>query len=259
MPGAMRPTNGGDAVTPRDEGVEGMARGLVAVDGFDGVWTQTYSFGPGLANTFLADLGDGELLAMSPACHVTEAELDAVAEKGEVVALVAPNGFHHMGLRGWKDRFPGARLFASAVAAKRIHKKQKGLPTLEPTAALQEILPDHVQVFDLPHMKHTDTCARVDSEAGPAWFVNDALGNQAKLPKNPILGAAFKWTRSGPGYSVNRLALKFFGAEMGALGDWFASEVTAHPPRALVPGHGATLYGDDLPERTQAVVRAGMS
>jgi len=116
-----------------------------------------------------------------------------------------------------------------------------------------------VSVIAPPHMKRQDVFARVDTKEGSIWFSNDVLGNSPELPKSFMLRFLFKITRSGPGFSVNRLALKFLGIGKPDFRDWLVGQMKDHPPHVLVPGHGNVLEGDDLGARTLKVLEAGFA
>lgn len=232
--------------------------GWVTIDEDTGIWIRSYGFGAGTANTFVVRLGPGRLMAVSPGCKVPPAALDELAEHGEVVALVAPNGYHHLGLCEWLERFPTAKLYAPGPAAKRIAKQYRDRSlSFGSIDDLASELPEHVHVF-APPMRHPDVFVRVDTEAGAAWFSNDVLSNSPELPKHWLIGFLFKITRSGPGFSVNRLVLKVLGGSKAAFRSWLVDEMKAHPPHVLVPGHGDVLRGEDLGSRTMAVLEAGL-
>jgi hypothetical protein len=226
------------------------------IDEDAGVLSRSYSFGPATANTVVVRLGEGRLLVVSPGRKLPASAFEELAEHGKVVAMLAPNGFHYLGMSEWVERFPEARLFATQAAARRINKRQPSR-RFEPIDAIDEHLPDHVHVNAPPAMKDPDVFVRVDTDAGAVWFSNDVLGNMAALPDHWLFRFLFKVTRSGPGFSVNRLALKFLGPKP-AFREFIVRQMKEHPPRILVPGHGAALTGDDLGKRTVEVLEAGL-
>jgi hypothetical protein len=231
------------------------SKAWTVIDEDAGVFCRVYSFGPATANTMAVRLTNRDLLVVSPGCAMPAGALDELAEHGEVVALLAPNGFHHLGLPEWSKRFPKARLFASEAATRRIGKRHAGLK-LEPLGELDALLPDHVHVI-APAMKDPDVFIRIDTDAGAIWFSNDVLGNSPKLPNNWLFWLLFKITRTGPGFTVNRLALKFLRPKP-EFREFILREMKEHPPRILVPGHGHVLTGDDLGKRTLEVLSAGL-
>lgn len=224
-----------------------------------GVWARTYAFNSsgGYSNTFVVRTGARELMIISPPNGMRPDDFESLEAHGRITAIVAPNGFHHLGLPEWIRRYPGAGVFANAKAAKRIAKKHPTLPPLRPIEELAAQLPEHVAVFDGPDMKVPDVFARVEVDGGYIWYSNDVLVNMPKLPSNPIVKAMFKWTRSGPGFVVNRLVMKFLRGGP-AFGPWLKREIAEHPPKVVVPGHGFAVVEGDVAAQTRAVLEAGL-
>ena len=84
----------------------------------------------------VAPMADGRLMVVSPSKTLDEAVATELADFGEVGALVANNGFHYLGQKAWRERFPDARCFAPPKAIERIAKKSKHPLTFEPLADL---------------------------------------------------------------------------------------------------------------------------
>lgn len=233
--------------------------GWITIDEDVGIWTRSYRYGAGTANTFVVRIGERALMAVSPACGVSSRVLDELATHGDVVALLAPNGYHHLGLSEWQARFAGATLYAPGPAARRIAKQYRDrLLRFESIGALRRTLPAHVHVFAPETMRHPDVFVRVDTDAGAVWFSNDVLGNLRELPRHPLIRLALWATRSGPGFVVNRLVLRLFGGAKPAFRRWLVGQMRAHPPVVLVPGHGDVLEGKDLGVRTMTVLEVGL-
>src|SRR5262245_18386213 len=73
--------------------------GWQIIDGDAGVLSFSYKFsGEGQANCFTAKLPSGGLMIISPPSKSTDEEIADLAPYGEVVAIVANNGFHHLGI-----------------------------------------------------------------------------------------------------------------------------------------------------------------
>ena len=222
-----------------------------------GVWARTYSFTTSaFSNCFVVRIGESELAVISPPRKLGSGDFESLDALGKVVAICAPNGLHHLGIPGFVERYPEATLYTDAVSAKRIAKQQPSLPSFRPTEELASQLPDHVKIFSAPMLKRPDMMARVDTGKGYIWYSNDVLGNSPNLPKPWLLGKLFKWSRSGPGYTVNRLVLKYLGPQAG-FGDWLKGEFEAHPPCKVVVGHGHVFDEGDVAAKSREVLNAG--
>ena len=101
------------------------------------VLVREYGFGPGKANAMVVGLPGGKLLIVSPPTKVPQAELRELSAAGQVVALLANNGTHHLGLPETRAAFPDAVSYAAPQAAERIRKKGKDPGQLAPLDALR--------------------------------------------------------------------------------------------------------------------------
>lgn len=229
------------------------------IDDEVGVWARSYAFNDSGAtsNCFVVRIAEDELAIISPPCHLSAADFEALEQHGRVTAMVAPNGFHNVGLPEFHRRYPAAVFHASAKAAARIAKRCPELVAAQPLEALQSRLPDHVKIFDGEQLSTPDLFARVESPRGTIWYSNDVLVNLAELPSAFVLRWLFKLTRSAPGFRVNRLVLKFLRPKAG-FAAWLREQFEAHPPAIVVPGHGMPITGPEVAAQTRAVLEAGL-
>jgi hypothetical protein len=118
--------------------METTANGWKVLDRAAGVLIYEYSFAKqGYANTFVARMANDKLLVVSPATRITDAALDDLREFGEVGAVIAPNGFHHLGVAEWRTKFPSARFFAAPETVLRVRQKNPGAGAFEPCCKAQ--------------------------------------------------------------------------------------------------------------------------
>jgi hypothetical protein len=195
-----------------------------------------YSFGPGLANA-LAFRGDGGMVVVSPPCRVAPGVFDDLAAHGKVVALVASNAFHHMGLPEWKARFPDAAVYAPAQAVARVAKHAK-LDGVRPLSDARAVAGARAELVDMPHYKTGEVLVKLASGRGPVWYVTDVIMNLPKLPPNPIVRFLFRVSGSGPGLRFNNIAPIFMVRDKAALRRWIAEEFRRAPPAWLIAAHG---------------------
>ncbi|MCK6546660.1 hypothetical protein L6R52_12490 [Myxococcota bacterium] len=232
-----------------------MACEFRILDRAAGVAIIEYSFGKqGTANCFIARMADGKLLVVSPAVRMTDATFTSVAELGEVGAVVAPNGFHHLGVAEWRAKFPRARFYAAPESVKRIRSKNASAGEFEPLSQLTPIVGPDIGLGEVPNTKCGETWVWVKTSTGHVWFVSDMLANIPSLPSNPIAALIFKLTKSAPGYRVFSLALTFMVKDKKATLRAVADEMRRHPPSTVVPAHGAPLSDPDIAARTQSLL-----
>lgn len=230
------------------------------IDSDAGVLSFTYKFGAeGLSNCFTAKLPSGGLMVISPACKITPEEIGDLAAFGPVEAIVANNGFHHLGIARWREQFPKARCFAAQGAADRIAKKSKDAGELEPLSALEPLLGDGIAVIETPASKCGETWARVRIGGGGwAWYASDLLANLPQLPPGFLIRMMFKFSGSAPGYKVFHLAAKFILTDKKRTLAAMLEDVRKHPPSVMVPAHGTILDNAKVAADTEQLLAAAI-
>jgi hypothetical protein len=222
------------------------------------VLVREYAFGPGTANALAVRMPNRKLLLVSAPTGVHTAELQALSAHGEVVAMIAINGAHHLGLGPCRGAFPNAVSYATASARERILKKGKEPGQLETIEKLQPLLGDKISVLAADGCKLGDVLVRVQTERGTLLYVGDFIANIQKLPNNLLFKLMFKLTDSGPGLKVFRIFFKFFVADKGMLRDFLIREIEARPPAILVPGHGDVVARPELGPTLVSMLRAAV-
>lgn len=238
---------------------ETTSHGWTILDRARGVWIHEYAFTrEGLANCVAVRMPEGKVLVLSPACGLPEGAFQDLDELGPVGAIVATNGFHHLGLPPWRKRFPDARCFAPTNAAARIAKKNPDAGPLESFDALASLLGDDVVVRDAPNSKCGEMWAMVKGSEGYLWFVSDILANLPALPSGLVPRLLFKWTKSAPGYRVFNLALQFMVKDKRAVLRALLDDLAKYPPHVVIPAHGAPLTGPETATQTRTVLQAAL-
>jgi hypothetical protein len=209
--------------------------GWTVVDAKLPLLTYLYSFGNGLA-TALAVGGPKGLLVVSAPAGVPEAAFTELEKHGKVVALVAPNAFHHMGIPVWKARYPDAAVFAPAQSIARVTKKS-GVAGIRPLAESGEFTGVDVDLVDMPHYKTGEVLVRARSGAEVFWYVTDVIMNMPKAPPG-FFGLIFKWTGSAPGLRPNGVAPLMMVKDKRALYRWLREQAEKAPPTQLIACHG---------------------
>jgi hypothetical protein len=223
------------------------------------VLLREYSFGTGYANTLAVRLPSGDWLLISPPLHVPGSELEALQAHGRVVAFLAINGAHYMGIPQCLGAFPDARTYATAAASSRIAKKTKHAVQPLPLESLTPLLGDAIRIVPADGCKIGDVLVRIETDKGGVLYAGDFIANIQRLPRNPIFRLMFKLTDSGPGLKVFHLFFKFFTSSPTQLRDFLIREIGAFPPSILVPGHGDVVAQPELGPKLVSMLRAAVT
>ncbi len=225
------------------------------LDSGAGVRKYEYDFGGATANTFAVRLRPERWLVISPASRIPESALDEL--EGEVVALLAPNAYHHLGIETWLRHWPRARCFAAEAAIKRLGRKCSAKVEFEPLEALETLLPAHVHALVPPHLKSGEAVVRVRTGRGWLWCLTDILMNLRAPPSNWLLRALFWIFGARPGLRVNPFFRFLFIADRPRFRAWFLEQIERFPPVVVAVGHGDAVATDDVEEALVRIVNAG--
>jgi hypothetical protein len=218
--------------------------------------TLEYSFRPqSTARAFVTRFANGELVIFSPPVGIDPAVFRELDGYGRVTAIVAPNGFHYLGLRPALEAFPEACLYAPEAALRRVTKKQPDL-RLRPLGELQERTDARVQILEVPGYSIGETWAIVDTSAGRLWYVSDSCFNLRQIPYGLATRLLFQWTKSGPGLSLNGIGNLFFLKDRPRFKRWFEDRLAEKGPSLLVPAHGEIARASELGTSLKALIDA---
>lgn len=218
--------------------------------------TYAYTFAPEAHATTLAIGGPEGFIVLSPPSRPKDECFAELEKHGKVRALVASNGFHHLGLPAWKKRYPDAPVFAPAQSVARVEKHSK-IQGIRPVAEAASLLPAGVELVDMPHYRTGEILARIQTEKGLLWYVTDLIFNMLELPKMFPIRQIFKWTNSAPGFKLNRVGTRFMVKDWKALLRWMRAEVEKAPPSLVLPCHGAPLKLDPPGKQLLDLLPAG--
>jgi hypothetical protein len=209
-----------------------------------------YKFGGGVATTLVfRGKGDG-LVVMSPANGVDEAGLDELKEFGQVVALIANNGFHWLGQSTWRKHFPDAKSYAPTAAIPRLTKKSS--LAYEPLANAAPHVGEGATLSE-PSGLAGNAFAFVRAKSGTYWYASDLLAN-LPLPPGFVFKTLMSMTDSAPGYKLFRPAVWLQVKDKPGLKAWFDKTMAEIPPTTMVPAHGTPVQVPDLVTATRALI-----
>lgn len=233
--------------------------GWTIVDREAGVLSREYPFiDNGHANTFVARYADGKLAVVSPCTGLTDGLADDLARFGEVSVVVANNGFHHLGIPEWRARFPGASFHAPEKAAARIAKKNPAAGSFESIAAADDKVGWKLTIRDAPATKVGESWCFLQTERGTYWYVSDLMCNWDQFPGNFVLGKLWKWTKSGPGFSLFNMAMLGTAKDKKVMLAAFLEDLRAHPPSSITLAHGPAIDDPTTLARAEPMVAAAL-
>jgi len=233
--------------------MEKTAQGWNVLERESAILWREYSFGGGVATTFVfRGAGDG-LIVISPGKGWDAAVLDDLKQFGKVVALVASNGFHWLGQAQWRKHFPDAKSFAPASGIDRIAKKAPDLGRFEPLEAAGPLLGDRATIVEPPGLKAGNAVATVRGKDGTYWYPSDLFANIPKLPGNLVIRLLMSMTDSGPGYRLFRPAVWLQVKDKKVVREWIDDVMTKSAPTTVVPAHGQPVSGGDVAANTKAL------
>lgn len=221
----------------------------VASDG--SVRALKYSFGMGTANTLAARLDDGTWCVVSPCVGAPPELLEQLARDGDVSALVANNGFHHLGQATWRRRFPGAVSYAAAGSIARLAKKCAGVE-FQPLPALSAKLPQRIRFYEPAGMKAPDLLARLNVSEGAIWFTGDLISNTTAADLPTVFRIIMSAVGGGPGYRLNPIPAIMYLKERPSWRAAVRQLFDEAPIASILPAHG-DLITADATERTRAL------
>ena len=211
-----------------------------------------YSFGVATATSMAARCDDGSWLLLSPPAGVPDAVLEELARDGDVSALVAPNGFHHMGQLQWRKRFANAVSYAPEGSLARLAKKSPDV-RYRPLPELTAKLGARITLFEPEGMKVPDLLAHVGTKDGAVWFSGDLISNTQKEDVNFLPRLIFAMLGGGPGLRFNSVPAMVYLKDKKRWKATTREVLQRNPPVSMVPAHGDPI-GGDIAARLQAIL-----
>jgi hypothetical protein len=202
----------------------------------DGVYTAT----KGRLRCTAIALTGGDLCLFSPVAGLGASARRSLDALGRVAYLLAPNHYHHLGLREYVAAFPGAAVCAAPLAAERL----RGVTGLAfgDLSAVAARLPGTMTILQPAGLKTGEVWIHSRAAGCSAWLVVDAISGPAKAQRcdQPECLKTF------PIYGVR---------DRTAYRAWFTRQLTLDSPTLVVPCHGAVVSAPDLPARLMRLQR----
>jgi hypothetical protein len=228
------------------------ANGWTVVDEANGVLFHEYAFRKGsTANAMTMRCADGSLAVVSPPCGAKDGLIKDLEPFGKVSAFVASNAYHHLGLPEWRRAHPDAALYTSEQALPRIQKQQPNVGSIQPLRELASKLPAGSEALEVEGTRVGDVWIK----AGSTWFVSDCFFSMPTLPPG-FTGLLFKWTKSGPGFTLSGLHRMFFVKDKPGYKRWLLAQLDRSLPSTVITSHGVIENAQGIGQRMRAEVEA---
>ncbi|WP_282610700.1 hypothetical protein [Pelagibius sp. Alg239-R121] len=218
-----------------------MTNQLSAFEKLDGV-VGVYVAHKGNLRCAAIRLTDGRLCLFSPVRGIGPTALESLAEIGEVAFLLAPNHYHHMGLREYAGTFPDARVCAPDGAAPRLRKVTE-LP-VESLEAIENLLGDEASFITPEGLKTGEVWLRIKGAKKTSWLVVDAFcGPQFRI--DAMTSSEPEVLKPFPTYGTGNKPL--YAA-------WATAQIRDDKPEILIPCHGTIVRAQDLPAKLEKLI-----
>lgn len=204
---------------------------------------QSYYKVPGIAsNMYTIDLGT-KALVISPSNRLDESQVEYFRTKEEILIL-APSGFHFMGIPTFQNAFDKCKVYASAKTSRRIGDKIK--VSCEPLSSLkQELEGFNVEIFQPEHTKIGETWVYYVEGNLRVCIVCDAIFNWKKLPPNPFMKLISLIMDNAPGLKISRLYRVFGISRQDGYLNSVVKSLKELGPNAFCMSHGDPFLLDD--------------
>jgi hypothetical protein len=195
-------------------------------------------------------LTGGRLAIYSPIKGLGRSAHEELAAVGLPAFAIAPNHFHHLGLREFAAEYRELTIVSSATAAPRV-KRLCGRQVHD-ESALRGVLPPGVSLMVPPGTRAGELWLSIESPAGPAWTVGDAFFNIARTPRTAI-GLLLWLLGISPGLRIGT-SFRWLVRHRRDYRRWVLEALAAQRPTTLIPCHGEMLTDPALADRLSALV-----
>jgi hypothetical protein len=188
-------------------------------------------------NMFIVRLADNGLLIQSPT-WLGEETYKLIDELGVPKILFAPNHFHHLFVRRYREHYPNAIVATTKDAMPRLHKQ--GHQNLRDIDEVSSLLSNGVHFLRCEGTKTGEAWVSVPGNDGPTWITSDAFFNVPTAPPG-FVGFMLKSLQVVPGPQISRI-FRFIGLKNKATYKAFAlSALEREKPRRVLVSHGEPM------------------
>ncbi len=197
-------------------------------------------------------LTDGTLLVYSPIPLKKAESFQKLEQLGQVSFVLAPNHFHNLGIKPFKNRYPTLQFVASEAAIPRLQQVTK--ESFAPFTKINSLLPGGVNVIEPEGLRAGELWMTVRSQdKGFILIVCDAYFNMPHVKKS-VFGKILWLTGGAPGLRVSRVFRLIGMQKRKVYRQWTSRLFTSFPPKTLIPSHGAICTRNNLADELLALI-----
>ncbi len=195
-------------------------------------------------------LRDGRTLLHSPTWvgDDTFERLEAIGPPG---VLFAPNHFHHLGLKRFRARYPGALVVASREALPRL--QAKGHQGLRELAEAEPLLPEGARFLRCEGVRSGEAWLSLIDEGQRTLLASDAFFNVVQ-PVTGLAGFMLRRMAIVPGLQIGATFIWLAIGDRRAYRAWARETLAREAPVRLALSHGEPIEAPDLGDRLATLI-----
>ena len=199
---------------------------------------------------YVIPLRDGRTLLHSPT-WVGDDTFEQIEALGRPGVLLAPNHFHHLGLRRFRARYPDALVVAGEGALPRL--KAKGHEGVQELVAAEPLLPESARLLRCAGVRTGEAWLSFIDDGRRTLLISDAFFNVA-APVTGIAGFMLRRMQAAPGLRLGATFIWLGVRDRAAYCDWVRETLAREAPARIFFSHGEPFEADDVSERLTELI-----
>lgn len=217
------------------------------------LWCADYRVPNFRSRSIALELPSSRALIISPGASLIGVDLPMLRNALLPPFLLAPNSYHHVGIKPWRDRYPGSTVLASRAAISRLARV--GLTGIQPLDSLCNELPYNISILEPPGTRSGEVWLQLTGEATRTWIVCDSFFNYRALSSNPLARTMQIMFRAAPGLRISSIVKWWLIKDRKQYQTWVLGQLATERPTRLIPAHGAVISDPDLASALASLVK----
>lgn len=231
-----------------------MSNSWQEMPGTPGIFRAPYTVPGTTPFSTIVDLGDNNYLIYSPGPDLESNLPDSISASAKLL-LLAPCTGHNLGLEPWLQSHLDATAFAPKGVKARLEKKKRDTSALHSIEELVPLLPDHVQLHELPDNNFHEVWISVEKNNTVFWMFGDAILNFDSLDVNFIIKFLLGVYGIKEGLNLHKMFLRGLKDKSG-FKEWGLKLFDDNRRHILLPCHRETYDAPDCGQRIVSLLNA---